>query len=163
MRRSLLALFAFALAACASPPTQPPADTANASITLERTRCFGFCPDYSVTVRGDGQVIYQGRAFVGVEGERRAEVSPQAAAALFARAEAIGFVNLRDEYRANITDIPSARVTLVTPDGRTKSVLDYGGEAVGMPASVRALQDEIDRVAGTNRWVPRPAGAPATR
>lgn len=34
-------------------------------ITLERTRCFGFCPDYVVTVCGNGTVLYKGRTLSG--------------------------------------------------------------------------------------------------
>lgn len=38
------------------------------TITLERTVCFGVCPDYVVTVHGDGTVEYEGRNFVAVKG-----------------------------------------------------------------------------------------------
>jgi hypothetical protein len=40
-------------------------------------------------------------------------------------------------------------------NGRRKVVVDYGGTAAGMPESVRELQDEIDRVANSARWVMR--------
>ncbi|MEJ0059984.1 MAG: DUF6438 domain-containing protein [Terricaulis sp.] len=153
----LFALGALCLSACATAPTPEPTPTptpsAERSITLSRTRCFGFCPDYSVTVQGDGTVIYQGRNFVRVTGEQRATAAPEDVASLFAMVERANFYALRDEYRANISDIPSFTVTVV--DGaRRKSVLDYGGESVGMPHAVRELQDAIDRVAGTQRWVP---------
>ncbi len=160
MRRTfLVALFALVVAACASTPAAPQAPM---SVTLERTRCFGFCPDYTVTIRDNGEVIYNGRNFVGTTGEQRAQAAPADVARLHALIERANFFALRDEYRANISDIPSFRVT-VEQGGRTKSVLDYGGQGVGMPAIVREIQDEIDRVAGTNRWVPRPEGAPVTR
>jgi hypothetical protein len=71
-----------------------------------------------------------------------------------ARFDAIGFDGLQNEHRGQMTDLPTTTITL-TRNGRTKSVLDYGGFSAGMPQAVRDLQDEIDRVAGTSRWVLR--------
>lgn len=150
VRRAWLALVgALALASCATaaPPTA-------AEITLSRSVCFGFCPDYTVSITDAGEVTYVGRNFVNVVGEQHATVSREDAARLLARFDAIGFDRLRDAYRAEITDIPTYTVTL-TRNGRAKTVVDYGGLSVGMPQSMRDLQDEIDRVAGTVRWVLR--------
>ena len=162
---SLMKVFAaafamMALAACApiEAPTPTPSD--DVRITLTRGVCFGFCPDYTVSITGAGEVTYNGRAFVAVTGEQRAQVSRSEVAALLARFDATGFESLRDEYRANVTDLPTYTLTLER-NGRRKSVLDYGGGMAGMPDAVHALQDEVDRVAGTSRWVLR-NGQPVT-
>ncbi|MGE0742824.1 MAG: DUF6438 domain-containing protein [Hyphomonadaceae bacterium] len=156
-RRTLLAAFAaFALSACATPaPADPPPQAeAPVAITLQRGVCFGFCPDYTVTISGDGTVRYEGRRFVNVRGAQTATIPRADVEALLARFDDIGFERLRDAYRAQVTDLPTYTVRL-TRNGTTKSVVDYGGTGAGMPESVRALQDEIDRVAGTARWVLR--------
>ena len=44
------------------------------SITLERNGCLGSCPDYKVTILGNGSVQYLGRAFVRIGGIRRKTV-----------------------------------------------------------------------------------------
>jgi hypothetical protein len=44
------------------------------TIILERTVCFAFCPDYVVTIRGDGTVEYKGRNFVAVEGRQTTRI-----------------------------------------------------------------------------------------
>lgn len=158
-KRAALGFFAaLALAACATAPA-PNAPTAADSLTLERSVCFGFCPDYTVTIRGDGAVSYQGRRFVRVEGAQTAQADPAETARLFARADEAGLFALQNEYRAHITDIPEFRVTY-TRGGRSKTIVDYGGPMAGMPESVRELEDEIDRVAGADRWVKRD-GQPA--
>ncbi|MET0181551.1 MAG: DUF6438 domain-containing protein [Caulobacterales bacterium] len=159
-RRTALGVFAaLALAACATAPAGPAAPSATDSLTLERGVCFGFCPDYIVTIRGDGSVSYEGRRFTRVEGAQTAQADPVQTAALFARAEEMGFFDLQDAYRAHVTDIPQFRVTY-TRGGRTKTIVDYGGRMMGMPESVTQLEEEIDRVAGTDRWVKRD-GQPA--
>ena len=123
-------------------------------ITLQRTVCFGFCPAYTVSISSSGEVIYRGERFVNVAGEQRAQIAAEDVERLLQRLDAIGFERLRDEYRAQVTDLPTTTITLER-NGRTKRVVDYGGLSAGMPEAVRELQDEIDRVAGTERWVLR--------
>lgn len=153
------AISAVALFGCTTAAqTQQPSD--DVRITLSRDACFGFCPAYTVTITGAGDVVYNGRSFVAVTGEQRGHVSRDDVAALLTRFDAVGFQSLRDEYRANVTDLPTYTLTLER-NGITKTVLDYGGGMVGMPDAVHALQDEVDRVAGTERWVRR-NGQPVT-
>lgn len=158
IRRTVLGLLGMAtLSACVAAPAPQLAPTAAAGpveIVLERTPCFGFCPDYTVTIRGDGAVTFEGRRFVNARGVHTATIAPAEVERLLAHFDAIGFETLRSAYRANVTDLPTTTITL-TRNGRTKSVLDYGGTGAGMPESVRELQQEIDRVAGTGRWVLR--------
>lgn len=153
-RRFFLGLGAFMIAACA--PVETPAEQPmnDVEIRLVRGVCFGFCPDYTVTVDGAGEVRYEGRRFVDAVGVRTATIPREDVARLVSRFDDIGFENLRDAYRAQVTDLPTYTVTL-TRNGRTKTVVDYGGTGAGMPESVRELQDEIDRVAGTAQWVLR--------
>lgn len=155
LRRTYLGMLAaLALSACAMAPAPTPENAGPVEITLERTPCFGFCPDYSVTISGDGDVLYEGRRFVAVTGEQHGQISAADVQRLLARFDAIGFDNLENEYRAHVTDLPTTTITLIR-NGRSKSVLDYGGTSAGMPESVRELQAEIDRVANTGRWVLR--------
>lgn len=153
IRRAILtALGAFVLASCA--PVESPAAEGPVRITLSRSVCFGFCPAYSVTISGDGSVRYVGERFVDAVGERRDTIPRVEVERLLRRFDEIGFERLQDSYHAHITDLPTYTVTLER-NGRTKTVSDYGGVSAGMPRAVRDLQDEIDRVANTARWVLR--------
>ncbi len=60
------------------------------------------------------------------------------------RFDEVGFNNLRDAYRAEVSDLPTYTVSL-TRNGQTKTVVDFGGVSAGMPQSIRDLQREIDR------------------
>jgi hypothetical protein len=156
LRRFLIAFGAAAAVACA--PVDTPAETppvnSNVEITLTRSVCYGFCPDYTVTVTGDGQVRYEGRRFVNAVGARAATVPREDVAGLLQRFDQVGFERLNNEYRGRMTDLPTYTVTLVR-NGQRKTVLDYGGVDAGMPREVRDLQREIDRVAQTAQWVLR--------
>ncbi|MGD9967643.1 MAG: DUF6438 domain-containing protein [Hyphomonadaceae bacterium] len=161
VRRYLIATGVLVLTACA--PVETPAETPrmdDIEITLSRGVCFGFCPAYTVTINGDGQVRYQGRRFVNVVGERTATIARADVARLAQRFTDIGFFDLADTYRSEVTDLPTYSVTIVS-GGRRKTVVDYGGISAGMPRAVRELQEEIDRVAGTAQWVLRD-GQPVT-
>ncbi len=155
VRRFFIGLGVFVLTSCA--PVETPAETpamSNVEIRLTRGVCFGFCPDYTVTINGEGQVRYEGRRFVNVVGERTAAIPREDVARLVARFDEIGFDRLGDAYRGQMTDLPTYTVSL-TRNGQTKTVVDYAGTSAGMPQAVRDLETEIDRVAGTAQWVLR--------
>ena len=48
-----------------------PTNLSGLRIKLERTSCFGFCPDYSVTIYGDGTFVYEGHRLVKLKANRR--------------------------------------------------------------------------------------------
>ncbi|UPG91762.1 DUF6438 domain-containing protein [Luteibacter aegosomaticola] len=174
MRHGYLGYLGFALAmACpscgiaaeAKAPAHPAAAT---TITLERSMCYGACPAYKVTIHGDGRVHYEGEPggppraaqqpgdfgpgyTVVVGGSHDDRIPSTEISVLLARFRDAGFWDLNDEYKAAVTDVPTYTVTL-SNGSRTKSVVDFMGSEVGMPASVTALQDAIDKAAHTDRW-----------
>ncbi|WP_223072863.1 DUF6438 domain-containing protein [Erythrobacter sp. SCSIO 43205] len=171
LRAIFIGICSFLLSAChiLSAPF-PPVDKDKLVISLQRTACFGSCPDYKVTIYGSGRVLFQStphlepddvanvhRAFstqsgVRVPGTHETTIEPQVIDQLVAQFEATRFFSLRDEYRAEITDNPTYVVTIDTGNGK-KSVVDYVGREAGMPEAVKALQDAIDAAAGTDRWI----------
>lgn len=138
-----------------SPPpsrTFPEGPLAGTRIELKRTQCFGSCPAYTVTISGAGEVTWQGDAYVAIRGEAKDKIDPKVVTALLDRAKAAGFFDLRDVYRADVTDGPTFTIT-ITHGGRIKRVEDYNGELVGMPYEVTLLEQAIDRAARTARWI----------
>ena len=131
-----------------------PADT---SIRLQRTACFGPCPEYSVTIDARGVVTYVGEKSVRVVGRRTARIDPSVVATLLARAERIRFFDLRNAYR--VLENPDGTITMVsdlatkivtiTVSGRSKRVEDY----LAAPDDLAQFEREIDEAAGTKRWV----------
>jgi hypothetical protein len=122
------------------------------SVKLTRDPCFGSCPIYSVTVHGDGRVVYVGTRFVAAAGTRRARISPAAVKRLrkgVSRARVFGLASRYD--RSNVSDLPAARLT-VRVGPRTKRIYHYFGD-MGAPKRLWTLECLIDTVARTSRWV----------
>jgi hypothetical protein len=119
---------------------------------LTRGDCFWACPAYSVEIRGDGRVIYQGRKNVVVVGRREGRVAPDDVARVLAAARAADFYDLRRVYLGRVSDNPLNTVR-VRVGWRSHTVTEYAGEHACMPASVGALEAAIDQAAGVRRWV----------
>ncbi len=138
------------------PPKKIPfpaiADWSTLKLTLQRTMCFGTCPAYSVEIGADGTVRYEGTNFVAVVGKHQAHIPADRVRALYDAFVKADFFWTFDEYRARITDLPTYQVS-ISFDGRTKSVFDYAGQAVGMPKEISELENAIDAAAGTKKWV----------
>jgi hypothetical protein len=118
------------------------------AITLQRTACFGFCPVYSVTIRDDGTVTYEGREHTKVQGAQTWKIDPAAVRALAKEMQDAGYFDLENEYRALVTDHPTTYTSL-TIGSRTKKVKNY----VAGPPRLKEMEERIDQVAGTLKYV----------
>jgi ankyrin repeat protein len=151
MRNRIVAVVAAGvMAACATAggaQTQtPPAEAIE--ITIERTPCFGMCPEYKVTMKDEGTVTYTGRQYVRVTGERTWKIDPAAVRALAREMEAAGYFDLQDEYTSRMTDHPTTRTSL-TIGTRSKKISDY----ISGPQTLKDIEQRIDDVSGAKKFV----------
>jgi len=86
-----LSISAFLLAFCYSGSAAAPLPSQIDSISLERTACHGTCPVYTVTMRHDGTVTYDGKEFVKVTGRRTRKIPVEQFQELAREVERIGF------------------------------------------------------------------------
>lgn len=134
-----------------------PADTL---ITLERTACFGSCPDYKITVLADGTVVFEGRQFVKKTGTAESVVPGEQLSGLLAKFEEIRFFNLKDQYitfldgcESEVTDHPSA-ITSIRTNGKTKTVNHYYGcRGPEVLAKLEKLEQAIDNAVNSSQWI----------
>ena len=118
-----------------------------AVITMRRTMCFGTCPDYKVTIYGDGRVVYEGYNYVGVKGTRTSQIPPEEVRDLVNEMTGKGYFFLFSIYYRMVTDNPTY-FTSLSINGFRKSVMNYAG-----PVWLSEFEDRIDEVADTDRWV----------
>src|SRR5208283_4168668 len=111
-------------------------------IELERTDCYGKCPAYKVTVGTNG-IIFEGRRFVAASGRHTDTTNSEDVRKLAEKFVAADFYSMDASYCASATDFPFY-VLSIAIDGRAKTVTDYRGSWVGMPAVITDLENEVD-------------------
>jgi hypothetical protein len=170
----LLALAVVACHAHAGPPlanqrASPP--PATFEVTLARTGCFGTCPSYTVTIHADGSVDWAGEAYVAEVGARHGRIDAEGFARLQRAIDKVRFFELDSngqlprqfgctkqggKTECNFpdivicTDTPVATIT-IKRNGTSHSVSNDHCRRIG----VELLEDEIDEVANTRRWIGR--------
>jgi hypothetical protein len=115
-------------------------------IVLQRTGCLGTCPEYQLTIRADGSVVYEGRNHVHTKGVRKGKISISAVQALVQKFIDAKFFEMGGG--GIVVDAPVKTVSF-TFDGRQSEVK----EGCACPSELVKLEDEIDKTAGSERWV----------
>jgi hypothetical protein len=130
------------------------------SVVLHRAACFGTCAVYTIEIRPDGEVRYDGEEHVKVKGHHTANISAGEYAFLVTSIERVGFFSLHHRYRFALdgcrsvrTDYPS--IDIVVSRAGQKQHVEYYYGCKGLPVLQRILwlADTIDDVAGSARWV----------
>ena len=129
-----------------------PASGETFAIRMTREACYGVCPVYELEIDADGSVRFQGTRYVRARGKQTARIPAADVAALVASFEATRFFELswEDPCKHMATDNATVTLTLVD-NGRKRTLVDYLGNGC-IPASLRALATEVDRVARTDAW-----------
>ncbi|MDP3158092.1 MAG: DUF6438 domain-containing protein [Archangium sp.] len=150
--RSLLTLLPILIFGCQTAPSVKKVEAAvtttpEALVSLERTACYGACPIYAVSVLSDGTTRFRGERHVKVTEPVEVKLEPAALAKLKAAFETSGFEKWPDYTRTNVSDMPSV---VLTYKGHT--VRHNRGDEKA-PPELTALEDEVDAIIGTDRWV----------
>ena len=126
-------------------------------ISLERTRCFGTCPVYKLTVLSDGTVTYDGKEYVKEIGRRSGTISKKQFQELASKAKEIKFFSLKNEYLTKeasdgsivtVTDLPTRIITVKTRKD-SKTIRNY----YGGPDHLKTLELMIDKTCNSEIWV----------
>ena len=133
------------------------ADLKAATIRLERTRCYGSCPAYTVTIHGDGRVEYSGTFGVKVKEARTGRVEPEAVKRLLSQFAQAKFLAIKEDYSAEkcscsrrCTDMASAVTELVA--GGVKHRVNHCYGCGCAPKALFELESAIDKAAQVEQW-----------
>ena len=134
--------------ATASLGNPTPVVPVNAMISISHGSCFGSCPNYTVSLSKEGEVVYTGIANVATRGEVRYYVGAEKARELGYMMVQEGFLKFADKY----TEIPDAQrfQTILVWDGKIKSVVDYG---VNIPPELRLIRDKVELELNVSRFI----------
>lgn len=92
-------------------------------IKLERTMCPAACPDYSLTIYGNGKIMYEGRLYVATKGKRQQRISCRRVRELLNEFHRIDYFSLRDRYDAVVSEGAMTK-TSIQVGGKTKAVVN---------------------------------------
>lgn len=149
-----------------APPAPAPAPRIDIDVTMERTACMGWCPEYSVELDHDGTVVWHGIANVAVLGTVRAHISPRRLVALehalsrarFFELDANGQLPsaLECTHTGNTTSCTLSSVVICTDTShaivtvrRPGTVHTVDDARCGDQTALSQLEDLIDRLAGS--------------
>jgi hypothetical protein len=133
-------------------------------ITLERTGCHAtvnVCPTYTVTVKADGTVVFEGKEVTATKGRVEGKLEAEKIRQLIGEFEKADYFNLEDSYDhencpVTATDQPDANTSLQM-NGRKKSVRHnlgcYTKDRDVFPPELFALENRIDEIVGTKKWI----------
>ena len=128
-------------------------------ITLQRTRCFGACPVYKLTIFSDGRVNYEGIKFVRRIGKATGRISRAKLNDLVEEFTNIYYFNLPASYTPGtkqcpqvVTDMPSA-ITSLAWQRRSHSINHYHGcRGPSALELLTELENKIDEVVNVKKW-----------
>jgi len=136
------------------PPTTPQ-PLVDVDVTMERTACFGRCPEYSVEIHHDGRVVWHGVKYVATIGTATSRVSAMHLQQLARAIQLIRFFDLDEGGHLPVTDswasgmicsdTSSATIT-VRMNGVVHTANDNHCED---HEPLEPLEELIDRIAGT--------------
>jgi hypothetical protein len=131
---------------------------ANTVVTLQRYGCYGPCPVYSVRLGGDGSVAFTGEQYVKLTGEATGQVPSADVSGLVGAMLDASYFSLESDGacgpgdRVSIASDASGATTSLSLGDRTKTISEYHGSSCAPPV-LRSIENLIDEVAGTARWV----------
>ena len=132
---------------CSSTKSDIKLSRTNPVIYFDRSACFGACPAYTLTLRGDGSAEYIGRSNVENVGVYQSTVDRKSLLLLANEFEKIKFFTLKEVYDAEVTDIPTFTLRYTLNDS-TKTVTDR----FAPPPGLRDLEKLIDEIADKLDW-----------
>ncbi|NII11955.1 hypothetical protein HBF24_14885 [Oleiagrimonas sp. C23AA] len=154
----LCAALPMGAASAATPPTRSP----DMVLRIERGPCFGACPEYSVTVLGDGSVTFIGHRHVASMGVHKRQMAPADYARLVKAVDGMDIYALDENYAVKATDQPTSYITVIGPKG-AKRIRHYGagcgpegGAAPGpdnAPPALCRFERLLESLSGVSDWV----------
>ncbi len=135
-------------------------------IFLQRGNCEMGCPIYRVFIFANGDVIWQGRGAVARRGLVLTRIEGSQIRALIQEFESVDYFQLQNIYgfhgsgcQSSMPDRPMV-ITTLSKGGICKTISHHDGCVGEVSEKLTALENSIDKAAGTARWI---TGKPSSR
>ena len=140
-------------------------------LTMERTGCLGRCPVYTLNIQSNGKLVFNGLRNTETHGKTEINLSKEKTNQIINEINKAKFFNLKDSYDrysgncpSMVTDHPTVTISIELNE-RKKTIVHYLGcrersrnndpFTLGkvFPQSLFNLEDKIDEIIETKRWV----------
>ena len=131
-------------------------DLSDASITLTHLGCGGGCPAFSIEIRGDGTVIYNGVEGVKVTGKREHKITKGKVSEVVREFYRVNYFSLKDQYVE-----PQGNFCIYVKSFGTATSISIGGkkktiyERFGAPQALKDLEGKIYVISDVHQFVSR--------
>ncbi len=131
-----------------------PIDLNNVIIKLQRTGGTNEMVDnpypiYSITIYGNGTVIYEGKQFVNITERRISNINQSEIRQLISEFEKVDFFSLDVTNGTQIMDASGAILSL-TINEKTRSIEDFPTDETLI---LHNLEDKIDEIVNSRQWI----------
>jgi hypothetical protein len=110
-------------------------------LTMERTPCFGRCPNYKITIMNTGKVFYNGIKDTEKIGQYTKVLSAKQLAEIQTKMDEINLFEMNNKYDSNITDIPAVALFVIYKGTKNKIFDRYGA-----PKELKEFEKLIDSI-----------------
>ena len=108
-------------------------------LSMQRTACYGTCPQYTISIYNNGLIKYEGKMFVDKIGCFYSTLSQDLIEDIKFALNEIQFLEFENIYTASVTDVPSV-ILEVNMSSKNHKVIDrFNG-----PEELKKIQKFID-------------------
>ncbi|MCK5636065.1 MAG: hypothetical protein KAH91_01490 [Thermoplasmatales archaeon] len=122
---------------------------------------IGDCPNYTLTIYGDGKVIYNGTKNVKVQDIVKSSIDKEDLISLLSEFKESGFFSFNDEYPVEDSiKKPFTVISISIPKENreiAKKSVKYHFEDKNVPKEIISLENKIEAVVGASKWVDLPS------
>ncbi len=144
MRNLVILICILSLFSCRA--TKEEMDT-SVVISMQKTKCFGACPVYTIDIYESGMVYFNGKENVDKIGEFKIRLSKKELNRLIDLFTENRFFDLQDKYVSDVSDLPTTYVYF-SHNGKRKRIMDYDGA----PQNLKKLENEVSQLVKIPKW-----------
>lgn len=136
-----------------------PTISKNVLVKLERTGCLGDCPIYTIEIKKNGDVTYEGIDYVKVIGVRKTSIHQDSVLLIESELSKAEFANMQSELHPGgwgcfISATDHSYIVIEGAVGKTiKAVSTYTGCDSEQVKLANKLADFIDRISDASNWI----------
>lgn len=109
-------------------------------ITLSLGPCFGTCPISSISIDNEGNIIYLGESNTENIGFYKGRIDKKIFHEIESDLNKIRFIELKNEYSVEATDLPDLSVTFINDEKIIKTIYAYGNTE---PRNLKPILNKI--------------------